>query len=115
MAGLGSALAQIYIFKPIDIVVSPVFLLLLIYGIGKAWEGVVFVPHHWLDSPGTFKRWSARTLHFINPGVFGLKEVSGHEIMQHWYLSKISTSSPLLSPPQPLRGQPPLITSLCNE
>ena len=75
MAGLGAALSQIYIFKPVDIVVSPVFLLLIIYAIGKAWEAVVPVPQHWAESPGALKRWAASTLHFINPGPFGLKEV----------------------------------------
>ncbi|CAE6446396.1 unnamed protein product [Rhizoctonia solani] len=37
VAGLGAALYQIYIFKPIDVSVSGIFLLLLVYTIGNAW------------------------------------------------------------------------------
>ena len=36
IAGLGAALCQIYIFKPVTVSVSSVFLLLLIYSIGNA-------------------------------------------------------------------------------
>ena len=75
MAGLGAALGQIYIFKPIVITVSPVFLLLLIYAIGKTWEHAIPVPHRWLDDPSTVKRRTAKILKLLNPGPFGLKEV----------------------------------------
>ncbi|KAH9914494.1 oligopeptide transporter [Epithele typhae] len=37
LAGLGAALCQIYLFKPIQMTVSTVFLMLIIYSIGKAW------------------------------------------------------------------------------
>jgi hypothetical protein len=76
MAGLGAALGQIYIFKPVIIVVSPVFLLLLNFALGKAWENVVYVPLSWLESRWVVKRWTAKTLRILNPGPFGLKEVS---------------------------------------
>lgn len=76
IAGLGAALGQIYIFKPVVIVVSTVFLLLLIYALGCLWAFIIPVPHHWLDSTSKVKRWLAKSLRFFNPGPFGLKEVS---------------------------------------
>ncbi|EPQ56339.1 oligopeptide transporter [Gloeophyllum trabeum ATCC 11539] len=70
-AGLGGALYEIYIFKPVQMSVSTVFLLLLIYSIGFAWA--TFLPR------GTFAERIglprlAPVLDFINPGPFGLKE-----------------------------------------
>ncbi|KAJ3557724.1 hypothetical protein NM688_g1317 [Phlebia brevispora] len=70
-AGLGAAMCQIYLFKPLQIVVSTVFLLLLIYSVGEAWATVV--PRASLVE-GTRLSWLAPFLHFINPGPFGLKE-----------------------------------------
>lgn len=83
MAGLGAALSQIYIFKPVVISVSPVFLLLLNFALGKLWEKLVYVPHTWLKSPWVIKRWTAKTLLFLNPGNFGLKEVSSSYPSSH--------------------------------
>lgn len=70
MAGLAAALSQIYIFKPVDVGVSGVFLLLFVYGVGKTWEFILPFPkesqHPWIRAFCTL----------INPGPFGLKEVS---------------------------------------
>ncbi|KII87915.1 hypothetical protein PLICRDRAFT_176672 [Plicaturopsis crispa FD-325 SS-3] len=70
-AGLGAALCQIYVFKPIEMTVSTVFLLLLIYTIGVAWA--TFLPRRsWAEKANL--PWLAPVLHFINPGEFKLKE-----------------------------------------
>ncbi|KAG8768545.1 hypothetical protein FRC12_005500, partial [Ceratobasidium sp. 428] len=71
VAGLGAALSQIYIFKPIDVTVSGIFLLLLVYTIGNAWA--ILLPR-----PVTFEScapWLVPVLRFVNPEPFGLKEV----------------------------------------
>ena len=91
VAGLGAALAevsscftladpigkvycgQIYIYKPINVTISSIFLLLFVYTIGKAWA-------RFLPTGDTFENnprwaWLASTARFINPGPFGLKEV----------------------------------------
>ncbi|KAF8710272.1 Peptide transporter MTD1, partial [Rhizoctonia solani] len=70
VAGLGAALSQIYIFKPITVSVSGIFLLLLVYTIGKAWEML-------LPKPEQFESripWLAPIVRVINPGPYGLKE-----------------------------------------
>ncbi|KAG9126508.1 hypothetical protein FRC07_003176 [Ceratobasidium sp. 392] len=70
VAGLGAALSQIYIFKPIDVTVSGIFLLLLVYTIGNAWA--ILLPRS-----ETFESripWLVPVIRFINPGPFGLKE-----------------------------------------
>ncbi|KAI0343069.1 oligopeptide transporter [Trametopsis cervina] len=70
-AGLGAALCQIYLFKPVQVTVSTVFLLLIIYTIGNAWS--VLLPRaSWVEGTrfARFSRW----IHFINPGPFGIKE-----------------------------------------
>ncbi|KAF8888579.1 oligopeptide transporter [Infundibulicybe gibba] len=70
-AGLGAALCQIYLFKPVQMVVSTVFLLLLTYSVGNAWAK--FLPRRaWVV--GTRFEFLASTLQFINPGEFSLKE-----------------------------------------
>ncbi|THH01076.1 hypothetical protein EW026_g1569 [Hermanssonia centrifuga] len=70
-AGLGAALCQIYLFKPIQVGVSTVFLLLLIYSVGTAWAAIL--PRAtWVE--GTRFARLAPILHFINPGDFHLKE-----------------------------------------
>ncbi|KAJ8516828.1 hypothetical protein ONZ45_g5896 [Pleurotus djamor] len=70
-AGLGAALCQIYIFKPIQMSVSSVFLLLLIYSVGNAWAA--FVPRKsWVI--GTRLEFLGNFFAFINPGPFTLKE-----------------------------------------
>jgi hypothetical protein len=70
-AGLGAAMCQIYLFKPVQVTVSTVFLLLLIYSVGQAWAA--FLPRSsWVK--GTRFAWLGPTLHVINPGPFGLKE-----------------------------------------
>ncbi len=63
---------QIYLFKPVQPVVSTVFLLLIIYTLGNAWAK--FLPkREWVD--GTSLAWLGPTLHFLNPGPFDIKEV----------------------------------------
>ncbi|CAE6344031.1 Oligopeptide transporter 5 Short=AtOPT5 [Rhizoctonia solani AG-1 IB] len=70
VAGLGAALSQIYIFKPITVSVSGIFLLLLVYTFGKAWEKL-------LPKPEYFENRAPRLVpifRVINPGPYGLKE-----------------------------------------
>ncbi|CAE6455014.1 unnamed protein product [Rhizoctonia solani] len=70
VAGLGAALSQIYIFKPISVSVSGIFLLLLVYTIGNAWAFV-------LPRPEQFQNripWLVPIVRMVNPGPFGLKE-----------------------------------------
>ncbi|KAL4258388.1 oligopeptide OPT transporter family protein [Pleurotus pulmonarius] len=70
-AGLGAALCQIYLFKPVQMTVSSVFLLLLIYTAGNAWA--TFLPRStWVT--GTRFGFLSGVFHFINPGPFTLKE-----------------------------------------
>ncbi|KAI0073510.1 oligopeptide transporter [Panus rudis PR-1116 ss-1] len=70
-AGLGASLVQIYLFKPIQMSVSTVFLLLLIYTVGISWSA--FLPRASSFENTRFAR-LAPVAHFINPGPFGLKE-----------------------------------------
>ncbi|KAI9059790.1 oligopeptide transporter [Trametes sanguinea] len=70
-AGLGAALCQIYLFKPVQVTVSTVFLLLLIYSCGIAWAKY-FPSAKWVE--GTRFARLAPILHFINPGEFRIKE-----------------------------------------
>ena len=74
IAGLGAALCQIYIFKPVTVSVSSVFLLLLIYSIGNAWAA--FLPKRSLVKGTRFERLGG-VIDFINPGPFRIKEVCG--------------------------------------
>lgn len=70
MAALSAALSQIYIFKPVDVGVSGVFLLLFVYGVGKLWEFS-------MPFPKESQVWWVRAFwEVVNPGKFGLKEVS---------------------------------------
>ncbi|KAI8999139.1 oligopeptide transporter [Trametes punicea] len=70
-AGLGAALCQIYLFKPVQVTVSTVFLLLLIYSVGIAWAK--YLPRaEWVE--GTRLARLAPALRFINPGEFRIKE-----------------------------------------
>ncbi|KAI5833165.1 peptide transporter MTD1 [Schizophyllum commune Tattone D] len=71
IAGLGAALCQIYIFKPVTVSVSSVFLLLLIYSIGNAWAA--FLPKRSLVKGTRFERLGG-VIDFINPGPFRIKE-----------------------------------------
>ncbi|KAH9972971.1 oligopeptide transporter [Lactifluus volemus] len=71
VGGLGAALYQIYIFKPVQAPVSTVFLLLVIYSIGLLWS--TFLPNR-SSVEGTRYQWLGPTLHIINPGKFKLKE-----------------------------------------
>ncbi|KAL4248101.1 oligopeptide OPT transporter family protein [Abortiporus biennis] len=70
-AGLGASLYQIYLFKPVQMSVSTVFLLLLIYSAGIAWAALL--PTAKLVE-GTRLSSLAPVLNFLNPGPFGLKE-----------------------------------------
>ncbi|KAF9051472.1 oligopeptide transporter [Panaeolus papilionaceus] len=84
-AGLGAALCQvsplrcdiiapliaIYLFKPVQMTVSTVFLLLLTYSAGNAWAKVL--PTRTLTD-GVSSSKLDRLIHFINPGPFTIKE-----------------------------------------
>ncbi|KAF9242072.1 OPT oligopeptide transporter protein-domain-containing protein [Melanogaster broomeanus] len=70
-AGLGAALCEIYNFKPTQVSVSTVFLLLLVYSVGVAWAK--FIPHRsWVQ--GTRFEMFGPIIEFVNPGEFGIKE-----------------------------------------
>ena len=92
---------QIYLFKPVQVTVSTVFLLLLIYSFGQAWAA--FLPRKsWVE--GTRLEWLGPTLHVINPGPFGLKEVCHNRVSYPPLVADIvhSTSWHLSSPrPRP--------------
>ncbi len=63
---------QIYLFKPVQLSVSTVFLLLLIYTVGLAWAK--YLPRkEWVE--GTRFERLAGAIDFINPGEFRIKEV----------------------------------------
>lgn len=64
--------SQIYLFKPVQVSVSTVFLLLLIYTFGNLWATIL--PRASLVEGTRLARFGP-LLHFINPGAFGLKEV----------------------------------------
>ncbi|KAF8842459.1 OPT superfamily oligopeptide transporter [Paxillus ammoniavirescens] len=70
-AGLGAALCEIYNFKPIQVLVSTVFLLLLIYTVGVAWAK--FLPQRSSVEGTSFERLGP-IFEFINPGEFRIKE-----------------------------------------
>ncbi|KAI0955058.1 hypothetical protein AcW1_006752 [Taiwanofungus camphoratus] len=70
-AGLGAALCQIYQFKPIQVSVSTVFLLLLIYSVGTAWAK--FLPNAASVEKSYFSCLKP-VLEIINPGEFRIKE-----------------------------------------
>ncbi|KXN87769.1 Oligopeptide transporter 6 [Leucoagaricus sp. SymC.cos] len=70
-AGLGAALCQIYLFKPLQMTVSAVFLLLLTYCFGHAWAK--FLPTRERFA-GTRFGFLAPVFGFLNPGPWGLKE-----------------------------------------
>ena len=64
---------KIYLFKPVQMSVSTVFLLLLIYTVGIAWAK--YLPRReWVE--GTRFARLGPLSHFINPGEFQIKEVS---------------------------------------
>jgi hypothetical protein len=63
---------QIYLFKPVQMTVSTVFLLLLIYSVGNAWAK--FLPTR-EKVVGTRLQFLGPVFAFVNPGPFGLKEV----------------------------------------
>ncbi|KAH9002451.1 OPT oligopeptide transporter protein-domain-containing protein [Lactarius hatsudake] len=111
IGGLGAALHQVYIFKPVQVGISTVFLLLLIYLLGKFWS-TFFPRHSWVE--GTRFEWLGPTLHFINPGQFRLKEhviativassaslgstaVLNFAVQRLYYDTKISASTAILS------------------
>ncbi|KAF8348553.1 OPT oligopeptide transporter protein-domain-containing protein [Amanita rubescens] len=70
-AGLGAALCQIYLFKPVQMNISSVFLLLFIYSCGIAWAALM--PHR-ENVVGTRFEFLGPAIHFINPGKFTIKE-----------------------------------------
>jgi hypothetical protein len=63
---------QIYVFKPLQVSVSTVFMLLLIYTFGVAWATIL--PQQSWTERTRFQRFGP-LVHFINPGEFRLKEV----------------------------------------
>ncbi|KAF9525053.1 oligopeptide transporter [Crepidotus variabilis] len=70
-AALGAALYQIYMFKPVQMTVSSVFLLLLTYTAGNGWYAIF--PKETLVQGTRFEKF-APVIRFVNPGPFGLKE-----------------------------------------
>lgn len=70
-AGLGAALCQIYQFKPVQMTVSMVFLLLLTYTAGNTWAKVL--PTKKMVTGTRFEALGP-ILEILNPGPFGLKE-----------------------------------------
>lgn len=79
-----NAVPKIYLFKPVQMTVSSVFILLIIYTVGNAWAK--FLPRSsWVR--GTRLEFLTPVIVFVNPGEFSLKEVSGLLItpMSHIY------------------------------
>ncbi|XP_006463485.1 hypothetical protein AGABI2DRAFT_187070 [Agaricus bisporus var. bisporus H97] len=70
-AGLGAALCQIYRFKPVQMTVSTVFLLLLTYSVGNAWAKIL--PTR-AKVEGTRLSFLGSIIEIVNPGPFTLKE-----------------------------------------
>ena len=68
------SIPQIYSFKPLSVGVSSVFLLLVIYTWGLFWERLP--RREFFENRGKFMSRLAPIAHFINPGDFGMKEVS---------------------------------------
>ena len=63
---------KIYLFEPVQMAVSRVFLMLLIYTIGNGWA-LFFPKRSWVV--GTRLEFLAPVFNFINPGPFSIKEV----------------------------------------
>ncbi|KAI9447706.1 oligopeptide transporter [Lactarius indigo] len=111
IGGLGAALYQVYIFKPTQVGISTLFLLLVIYLLGKFWS--TFFPRpSWVE--GTRFERLGPTLHFINPGEFRLKEhvtativassaslgstaVLNFAVQRLYYDTKVTASTAILS------------------
>ncbi|KIM70811.1 hypothetical protein SCLCIDRAFT_101231 [Scleroderma citrinum Foug A] len=74
-ACLGATLYQICLFKPLQVSVSVVFLLLFVYSAGSAWLKIP--PWHESVERTRFAKLGP-VLEFINPGEFRIKEVSHH-------------------------------------
>lgn len=70
-ACLGATLCQIYLFKPVQVPVSTVFLLLSVYSAGLAWSKVL--PRRESVERTRFAKFGP-LLEFINPGEFRIKE-----------------------------------------
>lgn len=77
---IGSAfqavLSQLYNFKPTQVTISGTFLAIIIYVLGTAWASVLPTRKS-LSSrfgEGRLPAWLLSTVHFVNPGPFGLKE-----------------------------------------
>lgn len=77
---LGSAfqasLSQIYNFKPTSVGISGTFLAIIIFLIGNAWAFLLPTRKGMVSRFGENRipAWLLSTVHFINPGHFGLKE-----------------------------------------
>ncbi|GJJ06767.1 hypothetical protein Clacol_000963 [Clathrus columnatus] len=74
LAVFGAVLAMLFQFRPQVITVSPLFLQLLVYMFGKAFEFVI---------PGPGSRWHNNNWfwRFMNPGPFNIKEHAAAQIM----------------------------------
>ncbi|KAH9071576.1 oligopeptide transporter [Lactarius deliciosus] len=111
IGGLGAALYQIYIFKPVQSGISTVFLLLVIYSMGVFWS-TFFPRRSWVNE--TRFEWLGPTLHIINPGPFRLKEhviativassaaygstaVLNFAVQRLYYDTKVTASTAILS------------------
>ncbi|KAH9062284.1 OPT oligopeptide transporter protein-domain-containing protein [Lactarius vividus] len=111
IGGLGAALYQIYVFKPIQSGISSVFLLLVIYSMGVFWS-TFFPRRSWVKD--TRFEWLGPTLQFINPGEFRLKEhviativassaswgstaVLNFAVQRLYYNTKVTASTAILS------------------
>ncbi|EPT02055.1 hypothetical protein FOMPIDRAFT_1119079 [Fomitopsis schrenkii] len=70
-AGLGAAVHQIYQFKSVQLSVSTVFLLLLIYTVGVGWANLL---PQGSSVRGTRLARLSHVLDFVNPGDFRIKE-----------------------------------------
>lgn len=75
-AAFQSVLTQIYRFKPTEVSINGTFLAIIIYILGTAWAR--FLPTRKLLvtklGEDRLPAWLLTTVHFINPGSFGLKE-----------------------------------------
>lgn len=75
-AAFQAVLTQIYRFKPTTVDISGTFLAIIIYILGTAWARILPTKKSLVARFGHDKlpHWLITSVHFINPGDFGLKE-----------------------------------------
>jgi hypothetical protein len=120
MCCLKRVFVKIYLFKPIQVAVSSMFLLLIIYSCGLAWAKILPTQS---SVEGTRFEGMGSIIHFLNPGPFGLKEVCGVAsnfsgrlcLVTHKLSQTASMSSRPWSPPRPPTAVRPYRISPCNE